>query len=241
MRLDVELVRRGLARSRHQASELIRSGRVSCDGDVVTRPAKRVFEHTRIEATSDGYVSRGAHKLIGALTDSETAVPARCLDAGASTGGFTQVLLSRGASRVYAVDVGHDQLAESLRADSRVVNLEGKNLRSLTIADTEAKPVDLAVADVSFISLKLILGPILSVVSRFGTALVLVKPQFEVGRERLGGHGVVRDPVLRAEAVESVLVAAKDLGWSCVWQGVSQLPGPNGNLEFFCKLQRSKV
>ncbi len=140
MRLDQALHARGLARSRSQAADLIRLGRASVGGVVVTKPSYDVGDETRVELDADRYVSRAAHKLAGALDDSATAVPARVLDAGASTGGFTQVLLERGAQRVYAVDVGHGQLVDSIRCDARVVVHEGTNLRHLTIDHVEGKP-----------------------------------------------------------------------------------------------------
>lgn len=146
--------------------------------------------------------------------------------------------LERGATRVYAVDVGHDQLAEELRSDPRVVSHEGLNLRDLRLDHVESVPVDLVVADISFISLTTVLGPMLRVLADDGKALLLVKPQFEVGRERLGAGGVVRDPALHREAVARVADAAARLGWGCDWQGQSPLPGLGGNVEFFLRLNR---
>ncbi len=185
-RLDLELVARGLARSRGQAQEMISSGGVRVDGVVTRRAAARVDAASVLEAAPDHYVSRAAHKLAGALDDLGLAVPSRALDAGASTGGFTQVLLERGCREVIAVDVGTDQLAAQLRDDPRVRSLPQTNLRDLTLAHLDDKPVDLVVADVSFISLTLLVGPLLGVTAADGELLLLVKPQFEVGRERLG-------------------------------------------------------
>ena len=236
MRLDVELVSRGLARSRNQAAAVIRQGLVTVDGVVATRVSHPVTDSTVIHASADPWVSRAAHKLLGALDASGTSVPARVLDAGASTGGFTQVCLARGAQQVFAVDVGHGQLVGELRDDPRVMVREGLNLRHLVLADLDGRPVDLVVADVSFISLTLLLAPLLSVVANGGSALMLVKPQFEVGKALLGDGGVVRDPHLREEAVESVLAVARQLGWRCTWQGQSPLPGSAGNVEFFVRL-----
>lgn len=181
----------------------------------------------------DHYVSRAAHKLLGALQASGLGVPSRVLDAGASTGGFTQVLLEAGAQQVYAVDVGHGQLAASVRHDPRVVVRERLNLRQLTLADLDSDPVELVVADVSFISLKLLLAPLFSVLSLDGKALLLVKPQFEVGRAGLDDRGVVRDQRLRQRAVAEVIEAAAASGWRAGWQGSSQLPGEAGNVEYF--------
>ena len=192
-RLDLELVARGLARSRSQAQALISAGQVTVDGEVVRRAAAAVPPAAVVEARTDPYVSRGAHKLAGALDDLDLAVPARALDAGSSTGGFTQVLLERGCRQVVAVDVGTGQLAEPLRSDPRVRLFEQTNLRELTLAHVDQQPVGLVVADVSFISLTLLLRPLTAVTAPDGALLLLVKPQFEVGRERLGPGGVVRD------------------------------------------------
>ena len=238
VRLDQALVSRGLARSRQHASELIRAGKVMVDGVAATKPSHAVDDAASLDAPVDRYVGRAAHKLLGALEDSGTSVAGRVLDAGASTGGFTQVLLERGADRVYAVDVGHGQLVESLRTDPRVAVHEGVNLRDLTLALLEDQPLDLVVADVSFISLQLLLAPMLGVLRGDGVALLMVKPQFEVGRERLGPGGVVRRPQDRTTAVDGVAQAASDLGWAEDWRGESRLPGPAGNVEYFLRLRR---
>ncbi len=237
MRLDRALVARGLVRSRDRAAELVTDGLVTVDGRVVRKPSTEVPDSARLAAAVDPYVSRAAHKLAGALDDSATPVGRRVLDAGASTGGFTQVLLERGAERVYAVDVGHGQLAPEVRADARVTVHEGLNLRDLTTADVDDHPVDLLVADVSFISLRLLVEPLLRVLDVTGTALLMVKPQFEVGRERLGKGGVVRSEDDRAAAVDSVAAAAAVLGWAEDWRGPSRLPGPAGNVEIFLRLR----
>jgi 23S rRNA (cytidine1920-2'-O)/16S rRNA (cytidine1409-2'-O)-methyltransferase len=238
-RLDRELVERGLARSRQQAAEAIRSGKVMVDGEPATRPAQGVGPGQRLDVTElDPYVSRAAHKLVDALAGSRVEVPARVLDAGASTGGFTQVLLEAGADLVYAVDVGHGQLVAALRDDPRVRVRERLNLRDLVPADLDTEPVGLVVADVSFISLKLLLAPLLSVLRPDGDALLLVKPQFEVGRAGLDDKGVVRDPRLRQRALSGVIDAAIGLGWAPVWQAESSLPGESGNVEYFIHLRR---
>ena len=232
------LVTRGLARSRNRAADLVRKGRVSVDGAVITKVSHPVDEDSLIQAKGDVWVSRAAHKLLAALEASHVTIPPRVLDAGASTGGFTQVCLERGAETVFAVDVGHGQLVPELRSDPRVVVREGLNLRDLVVEDLDGEPVDLVVGDVSFISLALILAPMLSVVRSGGSALLLVKPQFEVGRALLGDGGVVREPGLRRGAVDSVLEVASALGWRCDWQGESALPGTSGNVEFFVHLTR---
>jgi 23S rRNA (cytidine1920-2'-O)/16S rRNA (cytidine1409-2'-O)-methyltransferase len=236
MRLDQELLRRGLVASRSKAAAAISTGQVKVDGRVVTKPALKVSADVAITLTADPYVSRAAHKLLGALRESQTEVPARVLDAGASTGGFTQVLLEAGAERVYAVDVGHGQLALSLANDPRVRSWEGVNLRDLTLDFVEGEAVDLIVADVSFISLKLILSPMLAVLKPTGRALLLVKPQFEVGRKGLNSQGVVTNAKLREQAVDAVVAAAATLGWPSPWRAPSPLPGESGNIEYFIQL-----
>jgi len=244
-RVDAELVRRGLARSREHAVTLIADGRVSADGRPVTKPAYRVGAQSDLEIAEDpsdpGYASRAGHKLAGAL---EAFSPAglsvhgrRCLDVGASTGGFTDVLLRAGAAEVVCLDVGRDQLVSWLRSDPRTVVLEGRNIREVD-ADDLGGPVDLAVADVSFISLLLVLPVLAEVTLPDGDLVVMVKPQFEVGRERLGSGGVVRDPRLRREAVRRIAAAAADLGWGARGVAPSVLPGPSGNVECFLWLRR---
>ena len=245
LRLDAELVRRGLARSRDHASELIASGRVTVSGLRATKPASGVSTDVAILVRDDpdrpDYVSRGGHKLAGAL---DVFTPAglgvegrRCLDAGASTGGFTDVLLRRGAREVVAVDVGYGQLAWPLRNDPRVVVHDRTNIRELTL-DLVGDPVDLVVGDLSFISLTLVLDALLGVTAPDGDLALMVKPQFEVGKDRVGKGGVVRDPELWVEAVGGVAVAADGRGWGARMVTASPLPGPSGNVEFFLWLRR---
>jgi 23S rRNA (cytidine1920-2'-O)/16S rRNA (cytidine1409-2'-O)-methyltransferase len=242
-RLDVELVRRGLARTREQAAALIAAGRVEVRAAPAVKAAALVdpAEPVRILPSSTGaeYVSRGGHKLAGALAAFSGIEVAgrRCLDAGASTGGFTDVLLRAGAAEVVAVDVGYGQLAWSLRTDPRVSVLDRANVRTLT-PEAIGGPVHLTVADLSFISLRLVL-PALAACTEFDGDLVpMVKPQFEVGRERVPAGGVVRDPRLRAEAVLEVARAAAELGFGVAGVVPSDLPGPSGNVEFFLWLRR---
>jgi 23S rRNA (cytidine1920-2'-O)/16S rRNA (cytidine1409-2'-O)-methyltransferase len=241
-RLDAELVRRGLARSREDAVALIAEGRVLVAGQAASKPATGVEAGTPVVVRTDPaqprWVSRGAHKLLGALAAFPVPVDGRrALDAGASTGGFTEVLLNRGAREVVAVDVGYGELAWSLRTDERVVVHERTNVRELTPAAIGG-PVDLVVADLSFISLRLVL-PALTACAGVGADLLpMVKPQFEVGRQRLGAGGVVRDPALRAEAVGTVADAAAELGWGIAGVTASPLPGPAGNVEYFLWLRR---
>jgi 23S rRNA (cytidine1920-2'-O)/16S rRNA (cytidine1409-2'-O)-methyltransferase len=243
-RLDAELVRRGLARSREHAVQLIAAGRVEVRGVPAHKPATGVEAHTPVRVLPDlddpGYASRGGFKLAGALADFPGVVVAgrSCLDAGASTGGFTDVLLRAGAASVTAVDVGYGQLAWGLRNDARVRVLDRTNVRGLTPQDIGG-PVDLVVADLSFISLALVLPALVACAKPDADLLPMVKPQFEVGRRRLGSGGVVRDPTLRAEAVSSVVHAAAQLGLHVCGVTPSRLPGPSGNVEFFLWLRRS--
>lgn len=238
-RVDAELVRRGLARSRQQAAELIAAGRVTIDGIPAAKPATAV-EVTADLAVTDGertWVSRGAHKLIGALDAFGIAVAdRRCLDAGASTGGFTEVLLDRGAAQVVAVDVGYGQIAWKLRTDPRVVVIERTNVRSMT-PELIGGRAELIVADLSFISLTTVLPALVGCAEPTADIVPMVKPQFEVGRAQVGAGGVVSDPELRADAVLAVAERAGQLGWSPVAVTASPLPGPSGNVEYFLQLR----
>ena len=239
-RVDAELVRRGLARSRHQAAELIGAGRVTIDGMPAAKPATAIAVTATLMVEGDdgrSWVSRGAHKLIGALDAFGLSVDnRRCLDAGASTGGFTEVLLDRGAREVVAVDVGYGQLAWSLRNDPRVTVLERTNVRELTVGAIGG-PVDLVVADLSFISLATVLPALTSCASGDADIVPMVKPQFEVGKDRVGAGGVVSDPDLRADAVIAVARRAAELQWQTVGVTASPLPGPSGNVEYFLHLR----
>ena len=241
LRLDAELVRRQLARSREQAGELIEAGRVQVRGTVATKAATGVEQDTPIRVVADeqdpGYASRGAHKLVGALAEFAglRVDGRRCLDAGASTGGFTDVLLRAGAREVVAVDVGYGQLVWALQSDPRVIVRDRTNVRTLT-PDQIGGQADLTVADLSFISLSLVLPALTACTA---TDLVpMVKPQFEVGRQRLGRGGVVREPELRAESVLAVARTALRLGWGTAGVARSPLPGPSGNVEFFLWLRQ---
>jgi 23S rRNA (cytidine1920-2'-O)/16S rRNA (cytidine1409-2'-O)-methyltransferase len=247
LRLDAELVRRGLARSRDHAAQLIADGRVSVAGAPATKAATGVTTDVALVVAADPaipggeeYVSRGGHKLAGALAAFEplglVVSGRRCLDAGASTGGFTDVLLRHGATQVVAVDVGYGQLAWRLRQDERVEVHDRTNVRDVDLS-LIGEPVDLVVGDLSFISLRLVLDALLDVTSEDGDVVLMVKPQFEVGRARVGKGGVVRDPALRAEAVVSVARAASERGWGARAMAVSPLPGPSGNVEFFLWLR----
>lgn len=240
-RLDAELVRRELARSRDHAADLIESRSVLVNGIPATKPASQVDAETSIviNGDRDEFVSRGGHKLAGALEafSSIHVEGKRCLDAGASTGGFTDVLLRNGASHVIAVDVGYGQLAWELQNDARVTVLDRTNIRHLT-GEQVGEPVDLIVADLSFISLSLVLPALAAVSKSNADFLLMVKPQFEVGRDRLGAGGVVRDPELRKAAVLDVAESAYEVGLGTMGVTASPLPGPAGNVEYFLWLRR---
>ncbi|HEY2272081.1 MAG TPA: TlyA family RNA methyltransferase [Jatrophihabitantaceae bacterium] len=242
-RLDAELVRRNLARSREQAVALISSGRVEVRGVIAHKPASGVDADTPVRVIADdsdpGYASRGGFKLAGALAafPQLRVTGRRCLDAGASTGGFTDVLLRRGAREVVAVDVGYGQLDWALRTDERVHVHDRTNVRSLH-PDDIGGPAELTVADLSFISLRVVLPALVACTDPGGDLLPMVKPQFEVGKQRLGSGGVVRDPELHAESVTGVAGAARELDWRVAGVCASPLPGPSGNVEFFLWLQQ---
>jgi len=234
MRLDAAVAARGLARSRTQAAQLIEAGLVSVDGDPVVKPSVKVGDDQRIEvAASDHYVSRAAHKLIAALDSFGVDPRGRiALDMGASTGGFTQVLLARGARHVTALDVGHGQF--QLPLDDRITLLEGCNVRDLE--PPLAPQPSLVVADVSFISLALVLPPVRAVATDDADWLVLVKPQFEVGRGRVRG-GIVEEAAARADAIRQVLGAAWRLGLGTAGLAASPVVGTHGNREYLAHLR----
>jgi 23S rRNA (cytidine1920-2'-O)/16S rRNA (cytidine1409-2'-O)-methyltransferase len=235
MRLDRALQARGLARSRTHAQSLITAGAVTVNDVVVTRASAQVDDPEVIVVNDDGYVSRAAHKLLSALDACSpqglTVAGRRALDAGASTGGFTQVLLERGAAHVTAIDVGHGQLAAQIATDPRVTAIEGLNVRDLTPAHLPGA-IDLVVADLSFISLTLVTRPLICALAS-GDLLLMVKPQFEVGKERLGAGGVVTSPDDRARAVAGVAEALLAEGAVIHTVEKSGLPGLTGNVEFF--------
>jgi len=270
VRLDAELVRRGLARSREQAGELVAAGLVTVAGQRAAKPATQVSRDAPILIADTGepeYVSRGGHKLAGALAvfgpkgsagsffpggthppgsplgrDDPPEPPRRlvvagrpCLDAGASTGGFTDVLLRAGAAHVVAADVGYGQLAWSLRTDPRVTVLDRVNVRTLD----QVTPVpEVVVADLSFISLTLVLPALVACAAPDADFVLLVKPQFEVGKARVGAGGVVREAADRSAAVRRVTGAAGELGLGVLGVTASPLPGPAGNVEYFVWLRR---
>jgi len=237
-RLDVWLAEHGLADSREKAQALVMAGRVTVDGQRASKPGTRVKDGAAVAlAAGAAHVGRGALKLAGAL-DALGASPAGrvAVDVGASTGGFTETLLERGAARVYAVDVGRGQLHEKLRQDPRVVVRDRVNARALS-PQVVPEPCSLAVVDVSFISVRKVLPALLSVLAPGAQALVLVKPQFEVGRFQVGRGGLVKDPALHRQAVRDVAAAAQRAGYAVRAACPSPLPGAEGNLEFFLHLE----
>jgi 23S rRNA (cytidine1920-2'-O)/16S rRNA (cytidine1409-2'-O)-methyltransferase len=236
-RLDQRLVELGLAETRQRAQALVMAGRVQVDGQPATKPGASVKLEGRIELKPGAvHVGRGALKLIGALDTFGVDVDGRvAIDVGASTGGFTETLLERGASRVYAVDVGRGQLHEKLRNDPRVVVRERVNARWLSPADVP-EPCSVATLDVAFISLALILPALRLVLADGAVAIALVKPQFEVGRDQVGRGGLVKDPVLHLQALEGVASAAKKSGYTVLGACPSPISGAEGNREFFLHL-----
>jgi len=241
-RLDQALVSRGLARSRTHAARLIAEGKVSSGGDVLAKASLQVQDGMGLKVAvtaEDDYVSRAAHKLAGAL-DAFPAVAVegkRCLDAGASTGGFTEVLLRRGAAHVVAVDVGHGQLVSQLRDDARVSVHEGLNVRYMA-PELIGGPAALTVADLSFISLTLVVASLAACTEPGGDLVLMVKPQFEIGKDRLGRTGVVSSGRERRLAVAKVAGAALDAGLDLAGLAESPLPGQDGNVEYFLWIKR---
>lgn len=245
-RVDAELVRRGLARSRQQAAELIDAGRVRIDGIPAAKAATAVPTTASLVVqgeSEDRWVSRGAHKLLGALAafgpQGLSVEGRRCLDAGASTGGFTEVLLRSGAREVVAADVGYGQLAWSLQSDDRVTVIDRTNVRTLT-PEMIGGRAELIVADLSFISLALVLNALIACATPDADIVPMVKPQFEVGKELVGAGGVVREQQLRADAVISVARRAQAHGWYTAGVTASPLPGPSGNVEYFLWLRAAE-
>lgn len=236
-RLDLLLVEKGLAESREKAQALILAGKVSVEGEIISKPGTLIRSDASIELKEGiPYVSRGGLKLEFALKAFGIDPTGKvAIDVGASTGGFTDCLLQHGAARVYAVDVGYGQLAWKLRHDPRVVVLERTNIRYL---ESLPEPVDLATIDVSFISLKLVLPSVLRLMKPKAEILALVKPQFEAGREKVGKGGVVRDPQVHREVLETLVEYAHSLGLHTLGLATSPFLGPAGNVEFFAHWAR---
>jgi 23S rRNA (cytidine1920-2'-O)/16S rRNA (cytidine1409-2'-O)-methyltransferase len=235
-RLDERMLADGLTESRSRAQSLIRAGRVLVDDTPVDKPGTAIRAEARVRVRGEDrrFVSRGGEKLLGALEDLGVDPAGRiCLDIGASTGGFTDCLLQHGAEHVFAVDVGYGQLDARLREEPRVTVMERTNARHLEAAAFDPRP-DFVSIDVSFISVRLLL-PTLAEQLPDAELLIMVKPQFEVGREQVGKGGVVRDPELRAAAVADVKQCAEALGWTAVSEADSRLAGPKGNREIFVR------
>lgn len=233
IRLDLALEQRGLMKSRARARDAILRGTVQVNGAPARKPNQMVGEAdlVTLDDPAAAYVSRAALKLIAGLDAGKVAVAGKtCLDVGASTGGFTQVLLERGAARVYAVDVGHDQLHQSLRADARVVSLEGHNARELD-RDTIAENIDLLVSDVSFVSVTKVLAAPLGLCGPEARAVILFKPQFEVGREFVGKGGIVSDLAAGERAMAEVVSFVESAGFALEAKVVSPIAGGDGNVE----------
>jgi len=236
VRLDAELVRRGLAGARAEAQRLIAEGRVTVDGAPAAKATAQVAPAQAVVVLPGQrqWASRAAYKLLGALDRFAIDVAGRhCLDAGASTGGFTDVLLSRGAAGVVAVDVGYGQLLWRLREDPRVVVLDRTNVRALVPEQVPPPPPTLVVADLSFISLTLVLPALRAVAARGADFVLMVKPQFEAGRDHVGSGGVVRDPEGWRAAMARVIDTGEAAGLALCGVAPSPLPGPSGNVEFF--------
>lgn len=242
MRLDQLLVARGLFKTRSRARDAIQRGTVRVNGTVITKPGDTCAPDVRIDVDdpAGAYVSRAALKLIAALDHFNLSPEGRhALDVGASTGGFTQVLLERGAAQVSAIDVGHGQMAADIASDARVTNIEGLNARNLTRQDLPEGPIDFVVSDVSFISLKLALPPALSLAEDGALCILLVKPQFEAGKENIGKKGLLKDAGLGpkiAEELEAWLT--NECGWQSLGITPSPIEGGDGNHEYLLAGQK---
>ncbi len=240
-RLDTEMARRGLAPSRESARRLIMAGRVRVNSRPAGKPDLRVTPETEISVVGGApeYASRGAYKLAAALDHFGVSVEGRrALDVGASTGGFTDVMLRRGAQHVVALDVGYGQLAEKLRTDARVTVIDRANVRLVRADDLPYQP-GLVTIDVSFISLRLVLPAVLALAAREAEIIALIKPQFEVGKGKVGKGGIVRDDALRREAVDGILDFARGLGLEVIGAIESPIEGAKGNREFLAMMRWS--
>lgn len=238
-RLDVLLVNRGLAESREKAKAIIMSGNVYVDGQKEDKAGTNFNAEAIIEVRGHTlpYVSRGGLKLEKAMENFDVTIDGKiCMDVGSSTGGFTDCMLQNGAVKVYAVDVGHGQLAWKLRNDERVVCMEKTNIRYVTPDDIEDK-IRFSSIDVSFISLTKVLGPVKALLTDDGQIVCLIKPQFEAGREKVGKHGVVRDKSVHLEVIEKVIEFAISIGFEVLNLEFSPVKGPEGNIEYLLHLQ----
>ncbi len=242
MRIDTYLFEKGFFESREKAKKAIADGRISVDGKIVTKSSVDVLDNSEVAIAASEkteYVGRGGLKLEHALDyfginpEGLTAI-----DIGASTGGFTDCLLRRGARKVYAVDIGHGQLHKSLVEDERVINLEGVNAREMTVDTVGGEPVMLAVSDLSFISQRLVIPVVKNVLERGGIYVILIKPQFEAGREHLNKHGIVKNERVRLRVVEDILTFAKNEGYEILGSTVSPIEGGSGNIEYLAAFRR---
>lgn len=235
MRLDVYLVKNDLASGRDRAKEMILSGKVKVSGEVCLKPSFDTDGKEIEVLEKESYVGRGAYKIKKAAEEFSLEILSKtCLDAGASTGGFTEYMLHCGAKKVYAVDVGHGQLAEKLRCDERVINLEGTDIRSLELGEQ----CSFFACDVSFISLKQVLFPLYKLTDSSAQGVCLIKPQFEAGRALVGKKGVVKDKKAQKDAVESVMEYARSVGFYISGLTFSPVTGQNGNIEFLMYLTK---
>ena len=239
VRLDQLVYDKGYAESREKAKAIIMSGDVYINNQKADKPGMQIPDDVNLEVRSKGlpFVSRGGYKLDKAIKVFGIAVADKiCIDCGASTGGFTDVLLQNGACKVYAVDVGYGQLAWKIRNDVRVINLERTNLRYIT-EDQIPEKLDLAVCDVSFISLKLVIPAVKELLKDNAELLCLIKPQFEAGRDQVGKKGVVRDPSVHQQVVEDIVAFMNSIGLSVIGLDYSPIKGPEGNIEYLCHLK----
>lgn len=241
-RLDAEMVTRGIARSRQRAKEMVGAGNVEVNSVRAKKASQEVSpEDVIVSHEEEKYVGRGALKLERAVEEFALDLAGKvCIDIGASTGGFTELMLMKGAAKVYAVDVGTGQLAQSLRDDSRVVNMEGTDIRGVS-PDTIGGRADIVTADVSFISLTLILPKIYELLDESGTAAVLIKPQFEAGRSGIGKNGIVRDRKVHIRVLSDIDSFARSLGFVCEKYVPSPVKGGSGNIEYLVKLRKAGV
>ena len=240
VRLDLEMVKRGLSQSREKARAQIMAGEVRVNGERADKAGQEIREDAEIVIIEDAipYVSRGGLKLEKAITVFPIDLKDRtCADIGASTGGFTDVMLKNGASLVYAIDVGYGQLAWSLRNDSRVVVMERTNARNIS-PDWFSNPISFASIDVSFISLKLILPPLIDCLPEGGEVVALIKPQFEAGRSEVGKNGVVRDRKIHKRVCQEIMTFADSQGYTVRGLSYSPIKGPKGNIEFLLYMQK---
>jgi len=241
VRLDVLVVQQGLAESREKAQALILAGKILAGDKLLDKPGTKIAADTvlRTRGDIDSYVSRGAYKLLGALDHFKINLTGKiCLDVGASTGGFTQVCLERGAIRVYAVDVGHNQLHWKVRSDARVISMESVNVRGAP-ASLLPEKVDFTCIDTSFISLKLILPSVVQFLNSPSEIVALIKPQHEVGKDQVGKGGIVRDPALHQEVADGISQFAQSIGFTVGGLIESPIRGTTGNLEFLIYLRRN--